>query len=321
MAHDHDHRPADSADGRWLAAAFGVLVVFIAAEVVAGLLAHSLALLSDAGHLLTDAAALLVALISIRIARRPARGSYTYGFARADALAGQANGITLVVLAVLFTVGAVHRLIDPATVTGSVLTVVAGVGIVVNGIATLLAKRADRGRLSVRGAVAHLVNDGWAFLATATAGLVIIITGWNRADAIASLVIAALMVFTGSGLIRASGRIFLEAAPVGLDPDQLGAELAAVDGVAQVHDLHVWQLGPNDTAISAHVLVHAPGDCHAIGDSLRQLLADRHGLRHATLQVDHLSIRPGGLPVVDHCDEPHGRIHQPVPWAGDAATR
>ncbi len=223
----------------------------------------------------------------MRIARRPARGSYTYGFARVDALAGQANGITLIVLAVVFTVTAVTRLIHPPDATGSVMTIVAAIGVVMNVVATLLAKRADQRRMSVRGAVSHLVNDAWAFLATAVAGLVIIFTGWTRADAIASLCIAALMAFTGVGLVRAAGRVFLEAAPVGLDPDQLGDELAAVDGVAQVHDLHVWQLGPGEDAISAHVFVVANRDCHEVAAALRQLLADRHGLRHATLQVDH----------------------------------
>jgi cobalt-zinc-cadmium efflux system protein len=309
MTHDHA-RPSATSERRWLVGALLVLVAFMIAEVTAGLLAHSLALISDAGHLLTDAAALLVALISVRLSSRPARGRYTYGFARVDALAGQANGITLVVLAAIFSVGAIHRLIDPPSANGTVMAIVAAAGIVVNVAATMLAKRADRSRLSVRGAVAHLVNDIWAFLATAVAGIAIVVTGWTRADAVASLVVVVLMLVTGSSLIKASGRIFLEAAPAGLDPDTLGAELAAVDGVAQIHDLHIWQLGPHDTALSAHVLVRAPGDCHAIGERLRQLLAEEHDLRHATLQVDHASAGATDQHLDEHCEEPHGRVHR-----------
>jgi cobalt-zinc-cadmium efflux system protein len=273
-------------------------------------------LISDAGHLLTDVAALVAALVAARIAMRPARGSFTYGFARVDALAGQANGITLVVLAVLFTVGAVDHLVHPPDATGSVMTIVAGVGVVMNVLATFLAKKADSRRLSVRGAVSHLVNDAWAFLATAIAGVVIITTGWTRADAIASLCIAVLMAVSGLGLIRTAGRVFLEAAPPGVDPDQLGAELAEVDGVAQIHDLHVWQLGPGEDAISAHVFVKPQRDCHQVAESLRRLLADEHDLRHVTLQVDHAGDNSNARALLDHCAEPHGPVHRPLDPTG-----
>jgi cobalt-zinc-cadmium efflux system protein len=191
------------------------------------------------------------------------------------------------------------------------MTVVALVGVLVNLIATALASRADRSRLSIRGAFAHLVNDLWAFLATAVAGLIILTTGWTRADALASLVVAVLMGITGVGLLRASSRQLLEAAPPGLDPLALGAELAAVDGVAQVHDLHVWELGHLDSAVSAHVLVQPGYDCHAVGAQLRQLLDARHGLHHATLQLDHdQSESPTELASADaHCEDAHGPVH------------
>lgn len=310
-SHDHAQVGAN-ADRRWLSAALVVLVVFMFGEVIAGVMAHSLALISDAGHLLTDVAALVTALVAARIAMRPARGSFTYGFARVDALAGQANGITLVVLAVVFMVGAVDHLVHPPNATGSVMTIVAGIGVVMNVLATFLAKKADSRRLSVRGAVSHLVNDAWAFLATAIAGIVIIASGWTRADAIASLCIAVLMAVSGLGLIRAAGRVFLEAAPPGVDPDQLGTDLAQVDGVAQIHDLHVWQLGPGEDAISAHVFVKAQRDCHQVAESLRRLLADEYDLRHVTLQVDHAGDNSNAEALLDHCDEPHGPVHRPM---------
>jgi cobalt-zinc-cadmium efflux system protein len=129
---------------------------------------------------------------------------------------------------------------------------------------------------------------------------------------VASLCIAALMAVTGVGLVRAAGRVFLEAAPPGIDPDLLGAELAAVDGVAQVHDLHVWQIGPGEDAISAHVFVRAQRDCHEVAATLRELLAVGHGLRHATLQVDHAGENPSEELLQGHCDESHGRVHRPA---------
>ena len=295
------------ADRRWLLAALAVLVAFMVGEVVAGLLAHSLALLSDAGHLLTDAAALLVAVIASRVAERPARGAFTYGFARVDALSGQANGITLLLLAAWFTAEAIRRLIDPPNTAGGVLVAVAGIGVIVNLVATRLAARADRRSLNIRGAVAHLVTDLWAFVATFAAGVVIMATGWTRADAIASLIIAALMIVTGVKLIRDAGRVFLEAAPAGMDPMVIGSELAARRGVAQVHDLHVWELTAGETALSAHVLVDRAGDCHEIGDAMRAQLSDEFGIQHVTLQVDHVSSRDDD----GHCADAHGPVHTP----------
>ena len=306
MGHEHARASAVSADRRWLAAAFGLIVAFMAAEVVAGLLAHSLALLSDAAHMLTDAVALLVAIVSAAIARRPARGAYTYGFARVDALSGQANGITLVLLAMFFEVQAVRHLVHPPDVRGGVVTVVAVVGAVVNVGAVLLARQADRGSLSVRGAVAHLVNDAWAFAATFAAGAVVLASGWQRADALASMIIGLLMLWTGAGLVREAGRIFLEAAPSGVDPHTLGGVLAGLDGVAEVHDLHVWQLGPDDTALSAHVLVRPPFDCHEVSSRLRSLLAERYGIGHVTLQADHAD---APTHLVGDCEDAHGEIH------------
>jgi len=313
--HQHQHRGAVSAraDRRWLLATLAVIVAFMVGEVIAGLLAHSLALLSDAGHMLTDATALLVAIGASRISQRPAKGAYTYGFARIDALSGQANGITLVLLALWFVVEAIRRLINPPNAAGGVIVVVAGIGIAVNIVATTLAARADRRSLNVRGAVAHLVNDLWAFVATLLAGIVIMATGWTRADAIASLMVAALMIVTGVMLIRTAGRVFLEAAPAGMDPMLIGSDLSALRGVAQVHDLHVWELAAGEAALSAHVLVDRADDCHVIGDALRAQLADDYGIAHVTLQVDHVS-----SDADEHCADAHGPVHITEP---DATAR
>lgn len=305
MAHEHRHASA-SADRRWLMAALGVITAFMVGEVIAGFVAHSLALLTDAAHMLTDAVALLVAVVSAVIARQPARGAYTYGFARVDALSGQANGITLLVLAVLFEVAAIRHVVHPAQVHGGVVTVVAAIGGVVNVIAVFLARQADRASLSVRGAVSHLVTDAWAFAATLAAGLVVLGTGWDRADAVASMLIGLLMLWTGSALVRAAGRVFLEAAPSGVDPHALGGVLAAVDGVAEVHDLHVWQLGPGESALSAHVLVQQAFDCHEVSSRLRDVLADGYGIGHVTLQADHAD---APRHVAENCEDAHGEVH------------
>jgi cobalt-zinc-cadmium efflux system protein len=307
--HDHAHHRHGSGEGdrRWLLAALGVIVAFMIAEVVAGLIAHSLALIADAGHMLTDAAALLLAVVASRIAARPARGAYTYGFARVDALSGQANGITLLLLAVWFTVVGIRRIVDPVDVRGGVVATLAVIGVVVNLVAMWLAGRADRASLNVRGVLAHLVTDVWAFGATLTAGLVIVWTGWLRADPAASLVVAALMAWTGARLVREAGRVFLEAAPEGLDPHALGADLASADGVAQVHDLHVWVLGSRATALSAHVLVRPPYDCHEVANTLRRRLAGGYGIDHVTLQVDHAD--DSGHDA-DNCADAHGEVHE-----------
>ncbi|HLY33544.1 MAG TPA: cation diffusion facilitator family transporter [Jatrophihabitantaceae bacterium] len=302
----HDHRHDSDADRRWLVSALVLIVAFMAGEVIAGLLAHSLALLTDAAHMLTDAAALLVAIAAAVIVRRPARGAYTYGFARVDALSGQANGITMLLLAVFFEVVAIRRLVHPSAVHGGVVTVVALIGAVVNVVAVMLARRADRSSLSVRGAVAHLANDAWAFAATLAAGVIVLATSWSRADALASMFVGVLMFWTGASLVRAAGRVFLEAAPAGIDPSELGERLAATRGVAEVHDLHVWQLGPRETALSAHVLVQPTLDCHDVSTRLRALLADTYGIGHVTLQADHAG---SSVHDADNCADAHGEVH------------
>jgi len=305
MSGGHVHRTNPEHDQRWLAAALCVIAGFLVAEVTVGILARSLALIGDAGHMLTDAASLAVAIVAARLVRRPAAGAYTYGFTRVDALSAQANGITLVLLACWLAISAVRRLLHPASVAGGPVLSVALVGVAVNLLAVWLAGRADRSGLNVRGALAHLISDLWAFLATAIAGLLILladwrgVTGWQRADPIAALVVAGLMVHTGYGLIRAAGRIFLEAAPAGTDPSDIGRAMAAVPGVKEVHDLHVWDLGAGAAALSAHLVVEDSFDCHEVARGVRDVLAGRHQIGHATLQADHQ--HPGRPLIADDC--------------------
>jgi cobalt-zinc-cadmium efflux system protein len=306
----HSHGPASGAGPRWLSGALALILAFMAGEVAAGLIAHSLALISDAAHMLTDAASIALVLVTARLAARPPAGGYTYGLKRAEIMSAQANGITLVLLAAWLGYSAIRRLVTPAAVTGGTVLGVALAGVAVNVVAALLIARADGGKnLAVAGAFKHILTDLYAFVATAAAGLVIVLTGFERADAIATLVVVMLMLRAGYGLIRDSGRIFLEAAPAGLDPAAVGVAMAARPHVTEVHDLHIWEITSGLPAASAHVLV-APGyDCHAIRADLEEFLSGVYGITHATLQVDHAAAR---VPAEQHCDDAHGPAYRPA---------
>ncbi|OBR99182.1 MULTISPECIES: cation diffusion facilitator family transporter [Mycobacterium] len=298
------------ADRRWLAIALVLIVGFMAAEVVVGVLAHSLALISDAGHMLTDAGSIVLALVAIRLAARPAEGRYTYGFKRVEILSAQANGITLLLLAVWFVYESVRRLIDPPQVSGPLVLFTALVGIVINIAAAWSISRANRSSLNVQGAFQHILNDLYAFIGTAIAGAVVWVTGFARADAIAALLVAALMARAGWTLVRESGRIFLEAAPAEADPRVIGQRIAAIDTVIEVHDLHVWQITSGQLSLSAHVLV-GDVDCHATRDAIENLLLAEYHLDHTTLQVDHAgAAAAGGQGRDEHCAAPHGPVHR-----------
>jgi cobalt-zinc-cadmium efflux system protein len=277
--------PATSQPRLW--AALALIGAFMVAEVLAGILGDSLALLSDAAHMLTDLAALGLGLVAVRTAARPAAGALTYGLRRVEILAAQLNGATLAALAAAIVYSAVERLIAPAHPAPWTMVVLAGAGIAVNVAVTLLLAGADRGNMSVEGSFQHILTDLFAFIGTLVAGIVIGLTGFRRADPIASLLIAALMVRAGWRLLRASGRVLLEAAPPGLDPPEIGRALAAVPGVVEVHDLHVWQVASGFPALSAHVLVRQDADCHAKRRELDGLLRERFRLAHSTLQVEH----------------------------------
>ncbi|HEX5120873.1 MAG TPA: cation diffusion facilitator family transporter [Pseudonocardiaceae bacterium] len=315
--HGHGHGQATAgSDRRWLAGALTVIAAFMIGEVTVGVIAGSLALLSDAAHMLTDAASIGLALWAIRLAARPAAGRMTYGWKRAEILSAQANGLTLLLLGAWLTYEAVQRLLHPPAVDGGLVLVVALVGIVVNLAATWMISKANRTSLNVEGAFQHILNDLFAFIATAVAGLVIVLTGFTRADAIATLVVVALMVRAGVGLVRESSRIFLESAPAGLDPDALGDRLVGLPGVDEVHDLHVWQITSGQVALSAHVLVDQGGDCHALRRDLEQVLAGDYAITHTTLQVDHAvpASRRTSSPVDDaHCEDSHGPVHRDEP--------
>jgi len=272
---------------RRLGIALALILAFMAGEVVAGILGHSLALLSDAAHMLTDAGALVMSLVVLRLAAQPARGNRTFGLRRSEILSAQANGAALLVLACLIVYGAIRRLITPPPTAGGVVLVVALVGIGVNLAATWQLAGANRESLNVEGSYQHVLNDLFAFIATAIAGAVILATGWVRADAVAALIVAALMLRASWRLLRDSGRVLLDIAPAGLPVEEIGTAMAAHPGVVEVHDLHVWEVTTEFPTLSAHVLVEPGADCHGIRRELEALLHDRFGIGHTTLQVEH----------------------------------
>jgi cobalt-zinc-cadmium efflux system protein len=284
------HAPAQAGSAtetRRLAVALGLILAFMAGEVIVGIVAHSLALLSDAAHMLTDAGALALSLVVIRLVARPARGDLTFGLKRAEILSAQASGFTLLVLAGLVGYAGVSRLVSPPRAEGLPILVVALIGVAVNLAATWQLSRANRESLNIEGAYQHIVTDLLAFLVTAAAGAAIVATGWIRADAIAALVIAAIMLRSSIGLLRDSGRVLLETAPTGMSVAEIGHAIAAHPHVESVHDFHVWEVSSGFASLSAHVLVHPGDDCHAIRRELELVLRDRFGIEHTTLQVDH----------------------------------
>jgi cobalt-zinc-cadmium efflux system protein len=315
MAHVHagqphgpPHRPRAEHDRRRLRVALALIAFFIGVEVAAGIVAHSLALLSDAGHMLTDAAAIGFSLLALRLAARPARGAMTFGFRRAEILSAQANGVTLLILAAFIAYEAVRRLFAPPEVRGGLVLAVALAGMVVNLLATWTLAGANRKSLAVEGSFQHLLTDLYGFIGTAVAAGVIIATGFQRADPIVSLLIAGLMTRSGAGLVKASARIFLEAAPLGLDPQRIGEALVQQPNVVEVHDLHVWEVTSGFPALSAHVLVGADSDCHAARRDMEAMLHERFALDHTTLQVDHVG---GELLEIEPAAQERGRRRNP----------
>jgi cobalt-zinc-cadmium efflux system protein len=287
----HSHSVTSETDTRRLTIALGLILAFMAGEVIAGILANSLALLADAAHMLTDAGALGLSLVVIRLAARPSKGELTFGLKRTEILSAQANGVTLLVLAGLIVYEGIRRLITPPEPRGSVILIVALVGIVINLVATWQLSQANRESMNVEGSFQHILTDLLAFIFTAIAAVVILTTGFIRADGIASLIVAAIMFRAAYGLLRDSGRVLLEAAPEGMSVAEIGDALARHPHVSDVHDLHVWTITSGFPSLSAHVLVHTGDDCHAIRRELEQMLKQRFDIEHTTLQVDHESPR------------------------------
>jgi len=285
--HGHSHAPSADADRRWLTIALLLIVAFMVVEVVVGLIASSLALLSDAAHMLTDAGAIGLALVAASLAARPPSRRFSFGLGRAEILAAQANGAALLVLAGVLALESVRRLFEPPDVDGGLVIVVGVLGALVNVASAWALSRSERRGLNVEGAMAHVLTDLYGSIAAVIAGVLIVTTGFEQADGIAALLVSALMVRSGWRLLRDSGLILLEGTPKDIDLDEVGNALARAEGVVEVHDLHVWEVTSGFPALAAHVLVREGDDCHGRRRELELLLHDRFEISHTTLQVDH----------------------------------
>jgi cobalt-zinc-cadmium efflux system protein len=299
----HTHSITAESDHRYLIVTLCFLAAFMAFEVVTAFLSHSLALLADAGHMLADVGAIAGSLLALRLAARPETGSHTFGMKRAEILAAVGNGITLVVVAALVTFEAIGRLVHPAAVHGATVIVVAAVGVAVNLAATVTMSKANRRSLNVEGAYRHVLTDLYGFIGTVIAGIIIVSTGFARADSIASLVVVGLMLKAAVQLLRPALRILLEATPDDIDLDEVRRHLLELHEVASVHDLHVWTLTSSLPILTAHVVVTdeciTQGEVGRVLDHLQGCLAGHFDVEHSTLQLEaigHIDHEVGGHP-------------------------
>ena len=289
--HSHAHEQSRlRADRRALAVALGLIASFMVVEIVAGVLAGSLAVLADAGHMLSDAASLALALFAAWLAGRPPTPQRSFGYRRAEILAALANGILLVVVAIWIFVEAGRRLSDPPAVEGGWVLAVGAIGLAVNLAAAGVLRRAGSHSLNVRGALLHVLADLWGSVGVMAAGLVVLTTGWEQADPVAAILIGVLILASSWRLLGESLSILLEATPGGMAAEDVGRAIVGVPHVVQVHDLHVWTITSGFPALAAHVLVEPDADCHAIRRQIEAMLRERFALEHTTLQVDHAGL-------------------------------
>jgi cobalt-zinc-cadmium efflux system protein len=289
--HSHGHQHArHGADRRALAVALVLVASFMLVEVVVGVLADSLAVLADAGHMLSDAASLALALFAAWLAGRPATPQRSFGYRRAEILAALANGVLLVVVAIWIFVEAARRFSDPPDVVGGWVLVVGAIGLVVNLAAAGVLHRAGSDSLNVRGALLHVLADLLGSVGVIVAGVVILATGWELADPLVALLIGVLILASSWRLLGESVNILLETTPRGMAAEDVGRAILGVSHVVEVHDLHVWTITSGFPALSAHVLVDPGADCHAIRRQIEAALRERFALEHTTLQVDHAGL-------------------------------
>jgi len=296
----HNHGLSVEADRRYLSVALGLIVGFLVVEVIVAVASGSLALLADAGHMLADVGAIAGSIWALRLAQRPASKRWSFGLKRAEILAAAVNGVTLLVVGMLVLFEAVHRLVNPPGVEGVPLVVVAVIGVAVNVVAAWVLAKANRSSLNVEGAFQHILTDLYGFIGTAIAGIVVITSGWDRADPIASLVVVALVLRASWALLRASGHVLLEGTPEAVDLDDVRQHLHELPEVLSVHDLHAWTLTSDLPALSAHVVVTDvclnQGGVGAVLDRLQHCLANHFDVEHSTFQLEaatHADHEPG----------------------------
>jgi cobalt-zinc-cadmium efflux system protein len=310
MSH-HDHRHGENArkgNRRALAVVLALTAGFTVVEIIGGLLTGSLALLADAGHMLSDNLSLGIALFAAWLAGKPATPEKSFGYRRAEILAALVNGMTLVAISLWIFVEAYSRLREPTEVLGAPMLAVASLGLLVNVVGAIVLYRSGGENLNVEGAMRHVIADALGSVGAIAAAVVIILTGWRYADPLISIAIGFLILGSSWKLLRDSTNILLEATPSNLKAEEVGHKMASAEGVVEVHDLHIWTITSGFPALSAHVLVGSDEDCHARRRELEELLANEFGISHTTLQVDHVGNHEGdiqNLPFLPLGEKPH----------------
>ncbi|MGH3731887.1 MAG: cation diffusion facilitator family transporter [Acidimicrobiales bacterium] len=286
-SHRQRSRPGDMGH---VLTALALIALFFIAEIVAAIFGSSLVLFADAGHMITDVSALAMSAWALRLASRPAEARWTYGLRRAEILSAAVNGVSLVAVGLVIAVEAVQRLVTPHPVSGTLVLVIALAGTIVNIAASTVLGHANRANLNIRGAYLHVLTDLYAFIATAIAGIIIMTSHWERADAVASLIVVALMAYAAWGLLRDAGRVLLQGTPDNLDLGDVRTHLTRVNHVVDVHDLHAWSVASDLTTLSAHVVVESAcfddGHTPQILDALQSCLTEHFSIQHATFQLE-----------------------------------
>ena len=295
--HDHSRGLSNPGTRRAMVLAFLLTSGFMVAELVGGIFANSLALVADAGHMVSDAAALGLGLFAMWIASHPHTGRRTFGFHRAEILAALVNGSLLVVIAGVVSYHAVDRLREAQQVASGPVLVIALVGLVVNLVALQVLGGHSHGNLNVRGAVFHIIGDALGSVGVLVSALVIRFTGWTPIDALVSLFIAVLILVSGWRLVRETVSVLLESSPRNLDTEALRKDLTAIDGVRDVHDLHVWTVTSGFVSLSAHAEVTSSDIADEVLRSATVLLRERYGIRHVTIQPETSRIHD----ELEHC--------------------
>lgn len=280
------HRaPLRAESRRRIAVVLALTAAVMLAEAVGGWLAHSLALLADAGHMLADVGALSLSLLVAHLAQRPATAERTYGLLRLEILAALVNGATLVAISIGIAIEAFHRLRDPAPVQGVLLLAIAGLGLAANLVGAAILHRGHHHSLNERGAYLHLVSDALGSLGALAAGAIILATGWVAADPLMSLLISLLILGSAWRLMKESTDVLLEAAPAHIALKDVHDGIASIPGVASVHDLHVWTVTSGVIAMSGHLVVQNPADNQGVLEAVQQRLGDM-GIGHVTVQME-----------------------------------
>lgn len=290
--HTHGADPARARDRRALLAVLAITAAFAVAEVVGGLIANSLALIADAAHMISDAGSIAIALGALWLAARPATQRLSFGWRRAEILAALLNGLTLVAVGLWVIVEALRRVGDAPDVMGGTTLVIGLLGMAVNVVGAAILWRSGGESLNVRAALAHVIADLLGSVGVVVAAVVILTTGWMPIDPLLGIGIGALVLLGAWRVLREAVAVLLEATPEGLDIEAVGAAMAAVEGVREVHDLHVWTITSGFPALAAHVTVAEGEDCPARRRELAALLAQRFSITHTTLQVEPTAAAP-----------------------------